>query len=230
MHEMTYWVGVDTPDASPEQLAEFNEFYSTVHVPEVMANNPGFTSGNRYELTAPDPRGDFGPRWLARYTMDADSAERYVRENTTPGYVMPYTPFPAGIRMALRWRLLWSVISTAGQPSTSTSDRIHLIGMDPASGSTDEEVAEFNRFYDSIHVHEALRGLAATYVTRYELARSFTTEGSTPPRFAAVYEFDPSLPTPEPLVGPPTDGPVAWEQRNTQWRLGYTRIPQPSAA
>ena len=53
-----YWVGMDTdPKTTPEALAEFNHFYSTTHVHEVIAAHPGFVSVSRYELLDPDPRG-----------------------------------------------------------------------------------------------------------------------------------------------------------------------------
>jgi hypothetical protein len=61
-----YWVGMHTPpDMDAAAVAEFSQFYSTTHVPEVVASNPGFVRGTRYELLQPDPRGDWGPRWLA---------------------------------------------------------------------------------------------------------------------------------------------------------------------
>jgi hypothetical protein len=70
-----YWVGMNTPpDTDPAAVAEFSQFYSTVHVPEVVASNPGFVRGTRYEILQPDPRGDYGPRWLAVYDMDGEAA------------------------------------------------------------------------------------------------------------------------------------------------------------
>jgi hypothetical protein len=57
-----YWVGMNTPpDTDSTAVAEFSQFYSTIHVPEVVASNPGFVRGTRYELLQPDPRGDYGP-------------------------------------------------------------------------------------------------------------------------------------------------------------------------
>jgi hypothetical protein len=41
-----YWVGMNTPaDMDPTAVAEFSQFYSTIHVPEVVAGNPGFVRG-----------------------------------------------------------------------------------------------------------------------------------------------------------------------------------------
>ena len=47
----TYWVGMDIPaDTSAADVAAFNDFYSNVHKAEVLAGNPGFLRGRRYEL------------------------------------------------------------------------------------------------------------------------------------------------------------------------------------
>ena len=96
-----YWVGMNTaPDTDAAALAEFNAFYSKTHVPEVVASNPGFVRGSRYELLQPDPRGDFGPRWLAIYEMDGEAAARtYAQRNDGPAEGRPtYTPGPAAWR------------------------------------------------------------------------------------------------------------------------------------
>jgi hypothetical protein len=93
-----YWVGMNTsPDTDPAAVAEFSQFYSTVHVPEVVASNPGFVRGTRYELLQPDPRGDYGPRWLAVYEMDGEAAARTyaTRNDGPPEGRLRYTPGPA---------------------------------------------------------------------------------------------------------------------------------------
>src|SRR5258708_39889330 len=81
-----YWVGMNArPDPDSAALAEFNRFYSDIHAPEVLAANPGFVRATRYELQDPDPRGDFGPRWLAMYEMDAEAAaQTYIDRNDGP--------------------------------------------------------------------------------------------------------------------------------------------------
>ncbi len=93
-----YWVGMNTPpDTDSTAVAELSQFYSTIHVPEVVASNPGFVRGTRYELLQPDPRGDYGPRWLAVYEMDGEAAVRtYAARNDGPPEGRPkYTPGPA---------------------------------------------------------------------------------------------------------------------------------------
>src|SRR5260370_38936897 len=83
-----YWVGMDTdPRTTPEALAEFNRFYSTTHVGEVLAAHPRFVLASRYELLDPDPRGGVhcGPRWLAMYEMtDEAAAQQYIKDNARP--------------------------------------------------------------------------------------------------------------------------------------------------
>ena len=47
-HPFMYWVGMDTdPRTTPEALAEFNQFYSTTHVGEVIGAHPGFVTASR---------------------------------------------------------------------------------------------------------------------------------------------------------------------------------------
>src|SRR5438874_6039531 len=83
-----YWVGMDTdPRTTPDALAEFNRFYSTTHVGEVIAAHAGFVLATRYELLEQDPRGGIhrGPRWLAVYEMtDEQAAEQYVKDDARP--------------------------------------------------------------------------------------------------------------------------------------------------
>ena len=58
-----YWVGMNTPpDTDPTAVAEFNQFYGTIHAPEVVANNAGFVRGTRYEALGAGPaRGLWTP-------------------------------------------------------------------------------------------------------------------------------------------------------------------------
>src|SRR5438045_2031366 len=97
-HPFMYWVGINTaPQTSSTDLAAFNSFYSRVHAGEVLARNPGFVRATRYELLQPDPRGDYGPRWLAVYEMDGEAAARaYAAREDGPAEGRPtYTPGPS---------------------------------------------------------------------------------------------------------------------------------------
>ncbi|MFC5114625.1 hypothetical protein ACFPN7_11805 [Amycolatopsis halotolerans] len=216
-----YWAGVDTPAVGGSALREFDRFYSTVHVPEVLAYYPGMLSCARYRLTEQDERGDRGPMWLARYTMDEHAAARYRTVNSDPGFVMPFTPMPLSERdFDVRWRFLWRSLASYGDDA-GTSRGVRLIGMDPAPGTRAEELTAFNAFYDRTHLREARGALRSRFVTRYELCQAFSS--SAAPRYAAVYELDSPAVTnlPVPRV---TDGPPSWRDRNTHWRLTYALI------
>src|SRR5215216_586202 len=68
----SYWVGMNTdPRTTDEALANFNRFYSTTHVDEVVAAHAGFVGALRYELVSPTPTDASLPipHWLAIYGM-----------------------------------------------------------------------------------------------------------------------------------------------------------------
>jgi hypothetical protein len=55
--------------ASPDQVAEFEEWYTRTHIPQVRAAVPSITSVSRYELVdpgSPEPSN----RYLAVYEID----------------------------------------------------------------------------------------------------------------------------------------------------------------
>src|SRR5689334_9953180 len=97
------------PRTTPEALAEFNRFYSTTHLGEVVAAHPGFVEGTRYELVDGP-----GPRWLAIYGMaDEAAAVQYVKDNERPWlHRRKYSAWPpARKRAKTTWRMLWRLIS-----------------------------------------------------------------------------------------------------------------------
>jgi hypothetical protein len=231
-----YWVGMDTADGmSPEDLADFSGFYSRTHVPEVVDGYAGFIRGTRYELCEPDPRGDFGPRWLAVYEMENEDAARgYLKRNDGPPEARPkYTPVPASWRRAkLRWRLLWRRIAPAeGELGAGGAPYLYFVAMNVPPESDDAGLAAFNDFYTSIHVPEVVAVSSFLRGTRYELYRDLLHPPPGSPRFLAVYEGDDAYMRrreerrANPGAGPRmTSGPPVWEAHDTLWRLLYRRI------
>ena len=226
-----YWVGMDTPGATEAQLAEFNGFYSDVHCEEVVAMNPGFVRAHRYELVTPDPRGDFGPRWLAVYEMaDEQAARTYMARNDGPAEGRPnYTPVPDAWRATAtsRWRIIWRQIAEAGSLEEAPYS-IFLVGIDPPESAADEDVKEFNDFYTNIHLPEVMAASNYGRGTRYELARAFVHPQPGCPRYLANYETD-ELTGKQLEANPPgprslSVGPEVWQQHTTPWRLIYNRI------
>jgi hypothetical protein len=204
-HPFMYWVGMDTdPRTSPEALAEFNRFYSTTHVGEVIAAHPGFVSVGRYELLEPDLRGGVhaGPRWLASYEMkDEAAAEQYVKDNARPWlHRKQYSPWPPARKRAKTvWRMLWRQISVSGS-ADQPPESIFLVGMNEPP--------------------EVTRGDGDARVTCFELYREFAHPAPGCPRFCVIYE----------RADIATVARVEPGGNDTIWRLVYRRIPLPGQA
>jgi hypothetical protein len=226
-----YMIGMDTDGASDAQLEEFNHFYNDTHMAEVVAMNPGFLRAHRYELAKPDPRGDFGPRWLAIYEMpDEKAAATYGERNDGPPEGRPtYTPVPNAWRETAkaRWRIIWHRIAEAGsleEPPYS----IFLVGIDPPVGASEADLAQFNEFYTNVHVGEVMAASNYGRGTRWEQERVFLHPDPGCPRYLANYEADEV--TGKELEANPTRpgglsvGPVVWQEHTTPWRLVYNRV------
>lgn len=232
-HPFAYWVGMETdPRTTPEALAEFNRFYSSTHVFEVIDAHPGFLNVSRYELAADDPRGGahHGPRWLAVYEMrDEAAAQQYLKDNARPWlHRRKYSPWPAARRKAkTTWRMLWRQIATAGS-TEALPESIYMVGMNVPSDTDEAGLAEFNTFYTGTHVPEVMAAGGFARGSRFELFRGFAPPEAETPRFCAVYETD-AVATEQPGFSRETlsRGPAAWEQHDTLWRLVYRRVPSP---
>ena len=100
-----YMVGMNIPEATPAELAAFNDFYSGTHVPEVVGNNAGFLNGTRYELLDPSLAG---PRFLAVYEVaDDQAAKQHLARAATPGG-SAYSPGPElWQKHNTLWRLMY---------------------------------------------------------------------------------------------------------------------------
>ena|SRR5579872_3650363 len=175
-HPFMYWVGMDTdPRTTPEALADFNRFYDTTHVGEVIAAHPGFVSVSRYELAQPD-KGN-APRWLAAYEMaDERAAEQYLKDNARPWlHRQKYSPWPPARKRAKTvWRMLWRQIGATGSPSVAP-DSLMILGT--------------NSLLDA-------DSLGSARVTQHELYRAFAPPESEVPHFITIHESATDAPKP----------------------------------
>src|ERR1051326_7008738 len=235
-HPFMYWVGMDTdPRTTPEALAEFNHFYSTTHVHEVIAAHPGFVGVSRYELLDQDPRGGIhqGPRWLAAYAMqDTASAEQYLKDDARPWlHRKQYSPWPAARKRAkTTWRMLWRQIAGRGSLDAPL-ESIFVVGMNVPPATSETDMADFNRFYTETHVPEVMAYGGYARATRFELYRGLAHPEPGAPRFVAVYEADAAATEQRQARrearGKLSSGPPAWEAHDTLWRRTYRYIPPP---
>ena len=65
---------VQSRPVSADREDEYNEWYSGVHIPEILAI-PGFTGARRYKVIGGD-----GPVYVAVYDIDADDIAAPVKE------------------------------------------------------------------------------------------------------------------------------------------------------
>ena len=113
-----YFVAMNVPPGTTDaELAEFNEFYTNTHVPEVVSVSH-FQSGARYELYRefrhPEPGS---PRFLASYEAD-DRALQTRREraaNPGAGQQLSSGP-PAWEAHDTLWRLLYRRLDSHERP------------------------------------------------------------------------------------------------------------------
>lgn len=173
----SYWVGMNTdPRTTAEALAEFNRFYSTTHVREVVAAHPGFLSASRYELVDNQSPGvaPIIPRWLAVYGMAGEAAAaQYLKDNERPWlHRRRYSPWPAARRRAKTvWRMIWRRTAAAGSLSNPSDLVVLVLG---ATAPT-----------------EALAPLpGCARATVFELYRGFQPPDSEAPRVCVVHEAD----------------------------------------
>jgi hypothetical protein len=234
----TYWVGMDIPaDTSAADAAAFNDFYSNVHKPEVLAGNPGFLRGRRYELAQDDTRGPRGPRFIAAYDIESkEAAQLYITRNDGPASGRPvYSDGPAAWqKRSTKWRLMWQhVLNNPAAAQVSTSPYMYLVGMNEGAGSGEAELAQFNEFYNTIHVPEVLAGYGFVSGARYKNMRTFLHPEPGAPNFLAMYgikdeaaaqSFMKARLSADPGGNSFSDGPPPWQKRDTKWRLTYRLV------
>jgi hypothetical protein len=234
----TYWVGMDIPaDTSAADVAAFNDFYSNVHKPEVLAGNPGFLRGRRYELAQDDTRGPRGPRFIAAYDIESkEAAQLYITCNDGPASGRPvYSDGPAAWqKRSTKWRLMWQhVLNNPEAAQVSASPYMYLVGMNEAAGSGEAELAQFNEFYNTIHVPEVLAGYGFVTGARYKNMRTFLHPEPGAPNFLAMYgikdeaeaqAFMKARLSADPGGNSFSAGPPPWQNRDTKWRLTYRLV------
>jgi len=80
-----YLLGVNPPDGlSPEELAEFNSFYTDVHLREVAERRHALRAVRYERVEVIKPPYPSAPSYLAAYELDEASAA--VRRHTGPAY------------------------------------------------------------------------------------------------------------------------------------------------
>ncbi|MDE1996493.1 MAG: hypothetical protein KGI75_28600 [Rhizobiaceae bacterium] len=223
-------------DTDPAVLAEFSRYYTEVHTPDVVRNNPGIRRAYRYELSVTDANGGFGPKWLSIYEWSTRHGAQVfvVRAEDPAGSWRPdYLPEPPiwmGVgRGPQQWgRLMCNKLAESG-PSKGPPVSIVLEGIDPPAGASAADEAAFREFYCSDTSLDAGDGLRYSRVIKYEFEELGTKPAATTdrPRYLSVYEADAETTAAfasAAAISPSVSGPAVWQQRRIAWKHLYRRI------
>ena len=182
---MTAWTHV-----APEREEEFNAWYNTEHMPEIVAL-PGFLAGRRYACDGATPK------YLAWY--DA------LDETVEPGphlknYAANQSPWWRRINGFLKHqeRMNFRLMRDVGTPQRKDAPWLYIVHTD-----IPENVArEYNEWYDSEHLP---RLVTVPGVLR---ARRYDRVSGPGPRYFTAYE----------LTAPEVwESPAAHQARKTAW-------------
>lgn len=167
-------------DVAPEAEAEFNRWYDTEHVPQLLGV-PGFLSGRRYQAV------DGKPKYLAIYELTDEKvaksdAFRQVRENPTTWSKKMMPQF-----RNTQIGFFRQILSHGERPGKDAEFVLTVRLNTPADHEKD-----FNDWYNEDHI-PALVGVPGVYCAR----RYVAVEGD--PKYLALYEMrDGGIPqTPE---------------------------------
>jgi len=105
--------------------------------------------------------------------------------------------------------------------------------MNAAAGADAAALAQFDAFYNTIHVPEVLAGYGFVSGARYKNLRTFMHPEPGAPNFLAMYgikdeavaqAFMKGRLTADPSGNSFSDGPPVWQKRDTKWRLTYRLV------
>lgn len=157
-------------DIATEFEAEFNRWYDSEHVPQLLGV-PGFLSGRRYQAV------EGKPKYIAVYELADEAvlkadAFRQVRENPTPWSRKIIPQFRNAQIGAFR-----QIFSHGERPAKDAEFVLTVRLNTPA-----DHEAEFNAWYNEDHI-PALVAVPGVYCAR----RYVAVEGD--PKYLAVYEM-----------------------------------------
>jgi hypothetical protein len=223
------------PGADPAVLAEFTKYYTQVHTPDVVRNNPGIRRAYRYELAVPDPSGAFGPKWLSIYEWEnRHGAQVFVVRGEAPGGswrpdYLPEPPIWSAIgRGPRQWgRLMCNRLAESGPPGSPPA-AILMEGFDPPAGLGDAEFQAFQMNVVATHGLKINDQQAYSRVTKYALEELGTkpVPANDKPHFLAIYEADAATAAAfdGKLLPPAEPANPDLRRRRIAWRHVYRRI------
>ncbi|MBI4300927.1 MAG: hypothetical protein HY677_07295 [Chloroflexi bacterium] len=175
----------------PAREAEFNEWYTGNHIPDVL-HTPGFRETVRYKL-AKATSGDIPP-YLALYQLDHDDAEAadaaLNKHLATPFPwripMPPATPPAPGGLVPLDFLWYYRKTFEVGKNDQSPQGAAKAIMVTMTRPAKGVPIVPMNKWYDG-HVADIIKTPGFRGAARYELAKLRIGYASP---FLAVYELD----------------------------------------
>src|SRR5579885_854022 len=175
---------VATKCTDPAREEEFNRWYEGTHLPDLLAV-PGIVAARRYKLSGPANPKEPDAQYLAVYEIDSDTPEAVA--NTA---LQEHGP---------RWRAAGRMIDCIQASSLTTyrqigkhadaSDSEKALLLVKTACSDPARDAEFNAWYDDVHIPDVTSVPGVIRAQRYKLTGQ-PSKSEPEAQYLAVYEFD----------------------------------------
>ena len=183
-------------DVAPEHDAEFNDWYTLEHVPQLTAL-PGFARTRRYFCDKADIRY---LAWYETADQDVEAAKDFQHIVANP------TPWSQRMRKLYgdqRERMNFQLMCEVGSTPSPDAPWMYIVHTD----IPDYIVDEYNAWYDQEHLPRCV-GIPGVLRARRFASTGILGGGSNGPRYLTAYE----------LTGPDAwDSPAALQARKTPW-------------
>lgn len=183
-------------DVAPEHDAEFNDWYTLEHVPQLTAL-PGFARTRRYFCDKADIRY---LAWYETADQDVEAAKDFQHIVANP------TPWSQRMRKLYgdqRERMNFQLMCEVGSAPSPDAPWMYIVHTD----IPDYIVDEYNAWYDQEHLPRCV-GIPGVLRARRFASTGILGGGSNGPRYLTAYE----------LTGPDAwDSPAALQARKTPW-------------
>jgi hypothetical protein len=183
-------------DAADGRDSEFNEWYDTRHIPEILAGVPAFVAAQRFRCSE-HQRSTAIPcpwRYLAIYELETDDlADAYSAMDTLrdAGQLTPHDGTLAPGNVAWTYTELWPQLAqteeaAASKPTLGTKRHEFVILTDPTDGREDD----FLRWYEA-HIPEILDNYPGLTTGHLFRAAPQQRTGQAPDwRYLALYALE----------------------------------------
>jgi len=172
---------------APGREDEFNDWYDTHHLPEVLRYGSGMRGGRRFRLSPAQRPGHAPPwRYLAWYDLEHDDLAAFHHEPWAPASP-PLKPFAGLIADGFAgWLFTPMAEGVNGFDSCPRGDDYLFLALTNAGAGQE---AAFNAWYDQSHLPEIVAGLPGFHGGRRYEASPHQRQNQPQPewRYMAAY-------------------------------------------